>query len=335
MKKVLHVLASNKYSGAENVVCTIIDNFKEEYEMAYCSLKGPIETYLQEKNIKYYGINKLNIKNIKKIIKEYNPNIIHAHDYTASVLVALSGFKGKIISHIHNNCPFAKKWNIKSILYSITINKYNNVIGVSNKVYEEAIFRKKLKSKYITIYNYVDKDLIKIKSQEYKYDKKYDLFFFGRLTEQKNPIEFIEIIKEIKDQNKKIKAVMIGDGELKEECTNMIQKYNLTENIDMLGYVINPFPIIKNCDIGILPSKWEGFGLTIIESLILNKVTFNSGVGGMEEIFSENKDLICNTRNEYITKILKNDKYNTNNIIEKFCDKKKWKGKLIKCYEKN
>ena len=37
MTKVLHLLASRIYSGAENVVCTIIENFTDEFDMAYCS----------------------------------------------------------------------------------------------------------------------------------------------------------------------------------------------------------------------------------------------------------------------------------------------------------
>ena len=333
MEKVLHVLASNKYSGAENVVCTIIDNFKKEYDMAYCSLIGPIEEELCKRKIKYYGIKKLNITNLKKVIKQYNPDIIHAHDYTASVIVALSGFRGKIISHLHNNCPFAKKWNLKSLLYNLTIKKYTKVIGVSDKVYEEAVFKKNLNKKYNTIYNYIDSDLIIKKSREYEFQKKYDFFFFGRLTKQKNPLEFIEIIKDEKKKNKNVKAVMIGDGLLKEKCNKYIIENNLVENIEILGFISNPFPIIRNCKIGIMPSLWEGFGLTVIESLILNKPVYNSGVGGLGEIFKDNNEFICTSHEDYLERINCNAKYKFEKIVEKFCDKEEWKNKIRKCYE--
>ena len=51
--KVLHLLASNKYSGAENVVCQIISMFKDEVEMVYCSPNGEIENTLRDKKIKF------------------------------------------------------------------------------------------------------------------------------------------------------------------------------------------------------------------------------------------------------------------------------------------
>ena len=207
MKKVLHFLASNQYSGAENVICTIIENFKDEFEMAYCSPMGPIDNILQNKNIKHLVVNKFDVKNLKKNIKEFNPDIIHAHDYKASLLVAMTGFKGKIISHLHINAEFARKWNIKSILYFLSIKKYDKVIGVSNSVLEEAVFKNKMKHKYMTLYNYVNKEQIIKKANEYNFKKKYDLFFFGRLNELKNPKEFIEIVRNLKEKDKNISGV--------------------------------------------------------------------------------------------------------------------------------
>ena len=51
--KVLHLLASNKYSGAENVVCQIIKMFNNSVEMVYCSVDGPIAQTLKDKGIKW------------------------------------------------------------------------------------------------------------------------------------------------------------------------------------------------------------------------------------------------------------------------------------------
>src|SRR5574344_1972542 len=111
--RVLHLLSSNKYSGAENVVCTIIKAFENEIDMCYCSPDGPISDILKDKNIYYIPLEKFNRKSLKKVIKEYNPDIIHAHDYRASLLVTMSGVKVKIISHLHIYAPIAKNYNLK------------------------------------------------------------------------------------------------------------------------------------------------------------------------------------------------------------------------------
>ena len=329
MKRVLHLLASNKFSGAENVVCTIIDNFKYEYDMAYCSPNGEIKDTLKYRKIKYLELEKFSIRQLKKIISEYNPDIIHAHDYRASILVAFSGFKGDIISHIHINATFAKKWNIKSFLYYILTKKYYKIVGVSDSVLNEMIFKNKIKNKYITIYNYVDKDKILDMSEEYSTDEKYDLLFFGRLNLLKNPIEFIEIVKNIKEIKNDIKAVMIGNGKLYNLCQNKIKEYNMEQNITLKGFLTNPFPIIKNCKICVMPSKVEGFGLTAIEAMILGKPVFNSGVGGLSEIFCNNKEFICDNISTYTKHIININEYVNNNcynsIITKYTNIEYWK----------
>ena len=50
-KTILHILNTNEFSGAENVVCQIINIFKNDnrYDMVYCSLEGPIREIVQEK----------------------------------------------------------------------------------------------------------------------------------------------------------------------------------------------------------------------------------------------------------------------------------------------
>ena len=337
MKKVLHVLTSDKYSGAENVVCTIIDSFKFKFNMAYCSPNGEIEKVLAKKDINYYPIKRNSLCDLKNVIKLYNPDIIHAHDYRASILVAFSGFKGRIISHLHNNVPDVKKWGVKSFLYSISCSKFFKVIGVSNQVYDEAVFKEKIKNKYLTIYNYVNKNDVIERANDNSTITKYDLFFIGRLTEQKNPFLFIEIVKSLKENFPNISAVMIGDGELYDSCFTKIQEYDLTENIKMVGFCENPFSIIKNCRIGVMPSKWEGFGLTAIESMILNKPVFNSGAGGLSEIFANNKLFICNNLENYVEKIsnelVKGKKHNFDKLVSQYCDQNKWYNSLDKIYK--
>lgn len=86
MIRVMHVLNTGKYSGAENVVMTIINLMKDRVDATYVSLDGTIKEYLEELDIDFYPIEKLACKEIKKAIKDIKPDIIHAHDYTAGII---------------------------------------------------------------------------------------------------------------------------------------------------------------------------------------------------------------------------------------------------------
>ena len=126
--RVLHVLNTNSYSGAENVAITII-NHMPDVESIYLSLNGPISEILNKNNIKYYPVDKLSVKSLKKAIQDINPDVIHAHDYTASILCALCFPKAKLISHIHNNSPWIKKYGIYSWAYLFSSFFYKNSIN--------------------------------------------------------------------------------------------------------------------------------------------------------------------------------------------------------------
>ena len=327
--KVLHVLNTNCYSGAENIACTIIKSLSKKYNFAYCSPYGPIEETLKTKDIKFFGIEKLNYKNLKKVIDVYHPKIIHAHDFRASIIASAFTKKCTVVAHIHKNDPQMKKISLKSILFLIKSRKFLKIIGVSDVILNEYIYREKIKPKYITIENYVDENAIVKKANAFKVKKQYDLFFFGRLSSEKNPLEFIEIIKDL--SNPSIGCIMIGDGPLREECRKKIEEYNLTRNIDMIGFRSNPYPYIKASKIGIMPSKFEGFGLTAIESTILKKPVLNSGTGCLSKIFA-NTNLIVSNKNDYIAHITKNSKVKLPDISI-FTNLQKWQEALTKVYE--
>ena len=88
--KVMHLLNSRIYSGAEKVVCQIVHMFEGEVEMVYCSPYSEIvESMLQQEKVKYLPVDSLVPQQLSRIIREQKPDIIHAHDMRASFVSAL------------------------------------------------------------------------------------------------------------------------------------------------------------------------------------------------------------------------------------------------------
>lgn len=303
--KVLHVLNTNSFSGAENVAITII-NRMPNVESIYLSLNGPISEVLKKNNIKYYPVDELSIGNLKKAIRKLKPNIIHAHDYTASILCALCFPKIKIISHIHNNSPWIKSYGIYSCAYLFSSFFYKKILTVSDSIEKEYVFGKLIKNKIECIGNPIDVERIYQKSEEYTIDKQYDLIFLGRLTAQKNPKLLLDIFKYLISIRPNISIAVVGAGEKFEIFKEKVLKNNLKKNIELYGFIENPYPILKSSKIMILPSKWEGYGLVAVESLSLGVPVVCSGVGGLINIVDEKCGLICGfNKDMYINEIIK------------------------------
>lgn len=316
MKTIVHILNTGTYSGAESVVIQIINKMNQlypgEYRFIYMSKNGMIAEVLEKAGIEYYPVENLSLKSIKKMEKLYQPDIIHAHDFTASLLAGLTK-KEKVISHLHCNPIWIQNWNWKTILYWLSLRRYAKVITVSEAVCDEFVCKKAVEKKTIVLGNPVDINNIKQKAGKLQ-KKEYDLVFLGRLSEEKDPLRFIEIVKKIAEKKKDIKAVLIGDGVLREACEKQIREYGLDAQIKMTGFLTNPYTYIQESKVMCVTSKWEGFGLMAIEGLALGVPVVTVCEGGIKSIVNEECGKFCKDNEEMkkeIENLLEDEGYYT------------------------
>ncbi|MFC4683899.1 glycosyltransferase [Exiguobacterium sp. s149] len=313
-KKILHLLNSGSFSGAENVALTIIQNTNnEEYISYYASLDGSIREVMKENQVNFVAFQEMNISQITKVINQIEPDVIHAHDFTASIVASLATIKIPIISHIHNNVPWLKKITINSFVFLFSSLRSKTVLGVSPSIINEYVFSKLIKQKFTNVGNPIDRKKIIQKSKSISsVNKAYDLIFIGRLSEQKDPFTFIKIVKEVKEYIPNISVAMVGDGHLKDECMKIINELGLNSNIEMLGFISNPYMVLDESKILCMTSKWEGYGLVAAESLVLGKPVIAHPVGGLPTIVNDSCGLLTKSIPDYIeevVKLLQNDAY--------------------------
>lgn len=305
--RVMHVLKSSIYSGAENVVITIMNYLVDEYDFLYVASDGTIREKLNEEKIAYRLLGRFDRNALKGIIGEWEPDVVHAHDFSATVLCAsiwkLRGVKSfQLISHLHYDPPWSHRWNLKTILYLLSSKKISRILTVSEKSYNHMIFSNKLRGKCRIVGNPIDSKKIYKLSKEMDLIDSIDLIFVGRLEKQKNPQRFIEIVRKLSEE-KSIYCMMIGAGKLEKECRDMIQTYGLEERVRLMRYQANPYPFIKASKILCMTSRWEGYGLVLIEANILEIPVLSTRTAGAEEVLGENADEICDTDGEFVNKI--------------------------------
>lgn len=308
--KVMHILNTASFSGAENVVINIIDNDRDNVEGVYVSRDGSIREVLEQKKIPFYAVEKLRPRQIKKIIYATKPDIIHAHDFRAGIVAACSTSEIPIINHLHNNTPWLKSVNCKSILFKLFSAKYEKVLTVSDSVMKEFVFGHSLERKTKVVGNPIELRKVREKAKEYQLKCSYDIAFLGRLSEQKNPFFFLEIVNQLKKTIPNLKVAIIGDGELRKDVEKQIVRLKLKNTIDLYGFLSNPYPVLEASKVLCMPSKWEGFGLAAVEALTLGKPVFASPVGGLVNIVNSKCGELCTSFTEYtvaVEKILTNE----------------------------
>ena len=123
--RIIHMLCSNSYSGAENVVCQIINTFKgdERYEFVYASPDGPIRDALKERDVNFVPMTAATLGEFKRVIRKVKPDIVHAHDMRAGFFASLACGNIPLVSHIHNNNFDSQGFSLKSVMYYFTAQK--------------------------------------------------------------------------------------------------------------------------------------------------------------------------------------------------------------------
>ena len=132
-----------------------------------------------------------------------------------------------------------------------------------------------LKDKSIVIENLLPADYLRKRADESITDMENNecikLLSIGRFSEQKNFDNVPEICKFIKEANIEIRWYLIGYGGEENLIRNKIKEYGVEDNVKILGKKINPYPYIKQCDIYVQPSRYEGKAVTVREAQILCK----------------------------------------------------------------
>jgi glycosyltransferase involved in cell wall biosynthesis len=152
--------------------------------------------------------------------------------------------------------------------------KFDKIVGISEFVVN-IMSNYIMKSKLLAIRNIIDKEEI-LKRAEINLDitnesSTLNIVSVGRLVKLKGFNLAILAAKKLLEQKIIFKWYIIGEGEERKNLEQLINKHNLTEKVVLLGLKDNPYPYIKNCDIYVQTSLFEGLGRTLMEAHILCK----------------------------------------------------------------
>ncbi|WP_170232633.1 glycosyltransferase [Sporosarcina luteola] len=302
-KKVLHILPSTSLAGAENVAICIISNLVDSFGCAYVSPEGDIKDVLSSRGIDYIPLRNFSSSEIRKVLKEWKPDIIHAHDFTATIKCLFSTISIPVISHIHQNPSWLRTLNLRSILFFLACFKLSKIVLVSPAIKQKNFLSYFFKGKSIVIKNIVDISWI-TKKATFQTSESYDLAFVGRFEEVKDPLRFIKIVSEVIKELPSVKAIMMGGGTLEDECRNAIRAKGMQNNLVLRGFLGNPYPIIKKSKILVMTSKSEGLPMVAIEALALGKPIIVPQLVGIENIVNKECGYTCKTNIDFVNQII-------------------------------
>ena len=138
------------------------------------------------------------------------------------------------------------------------------------------------------IYNPLDVDSIKNMSLEYQVQEGGFLLFVGKLHKEKGIFELLEAYRDlVKDGYTQLDLIYIGEGKDKEQLVKKIVAYGLKDKVKFTGFLLNPYPYIRQAELLLLPSYSEAMPYVVIEAAVLNTAYLVSDFPSAREFFHE------------------------------------------------
>ena len=295
MKKIVFGITDLNIGGAEKVLVDLLKILQDKYQIEIITLypQGVLEEQIDKEKIEIKNIfnkpyNKYNYIQKKLIslkILLFSKQIYNKYirNYEARTEIAfLEGPITKIfstknkntkkIAWIHTDISKHLKQSKKSI--EKIYNKYKNIVFVSNEILNN--FKKyNIETDKKVIYNYIDVERVKDQAKEkikIKFDEnEINIIVVGRLVKAKGIDRLIKVHYKLIKKGYKNRIFVIGDGPLKKILQENIKKLKIEDTFVLLGEIKNPYPYIRQADICLIPSYYEGYGMIAQEAKILNK----------------------------------------------------------------
>ena len=173
---------------------------------------------------------------------------------------------------------------------------------------------------------------------DYNHFKGIRLLTAARIAEQKGIDMIPEILAKLKQDQYDLRWYILGDGEPseKDKIISLALKYEVAEMLIFLGLTTNPYPYMRDCDIYVQPSRFEGKPISVEEAKIMRcpivaanyfsaKEQLAGGKYGMiaditpDSLYENIKKLIDDPLlREHFTQALSSENFGNENEIEKF-----------------
>lgn len=198
-----------------------------------------------------------------KMDMERKVNGVRPHYTNLKGVMSLYPYYDKLVSV----SEVTKQENIKKIATRKTINKFNasmntiNLDRIYNSINEDNdIF---MKNGERVIVREQDKQITSVPFHK----NDYKVMTMGRLSPEKGFDNLIKAFSGIVEANPNARLYILGDGPLKHQLNKLIESLNLSEHVFLMGQKRNPFNIMKDCELFVLPSYYEGQSMVLLEAL--------------------------------------------------------------------
>ncbi len=268
-------------------------------EIPYSVWAWPKLPQTTEDEFREYTINSKAIMDIGKLIDKVMPVAVITNTIIAPWAALATGMR-KIphIWHIHEfgdlDHGLIFEQGIEKTLSDVGL--LSDLVIVNSRAVNERVQQHVDPTKIQVSYIPYDINEVQVKAKQkaintpFTDDADIKVVIVGRITPSKGQLEAVKAIGEV--IKKRINAQLciigaVGDEKYSDEIKRYIEVQGLESNITLENYIHNPYPVIKQADVGVTCSVLEAYGRTTYEYALLGKPVVGTNTGGTPEIIKD------------------------------------------------
>ncbi len=220
-------------------------------------------------------------------LERFQPDIVHAHLFHASVLMASIRRPGKarlLLSHQYGDYFQVTGARSRELLERTAIRRFDQVVGCSQSVEDYLLYRYGYPQTRVShVYNgWSGRPCAPSPDPA-----RNDIVCVARLRIGKNHDTLIDALATVRTHVPDVRLLLAGDGPEHETIEGHVRRSDLAGCVEFLGSVDNVWPVLARSHVFVLPSSYEAFGIAAVEAMAAGLPVVASSVGGLREIVDD------------------------------------------------
>lgn len=225
---------------------------------------------------------------IRSILKRFKPDILHMHDDLSVFFGLLASIWLKKIYTLHSVNLFSGSLKDRVIKF-LAIQLIDRFIAISSFVKTDFMADTSVDEKNIVVvHNGISLEKFQFTTT---FPRLEEIICVARLYHQRKGQDLlIKALGELKKEGVQCHCRIVGEGSSREYLENMVSEYGLRDSIEFLGNRHDVPELLGKAGIFVLPSRYEGFGISIIEAMATGIPVIASNIHGPKEIITHGEN---------------------------------------------
>ncbi len=218
-------------------------------------------------------------------LANFNPDIVHAHLFHASVLVAsIRRPPGArlVLSHQHGDHFQATGARGSELLDRLAGQRYDRIVGCSRSVEDYLLQRHHHRARRVChVHNGWSGEPVA------RHGDDHSIICIARFRAQKDHRTLIDALALVREQVPDARLKLVGDGSTQPEIEAYVRRRGLASSVDFLGETHEIWPLLAQSRVFALATLYEPLGIAVLEAMAAGLPVVATDVGGLPEIVEQ------------------------------------------------